>query len=169
MDFVIKQHMLLKRRETDSSCASGSRGRLWLWQAAEIRARGTEMDAALTRRCGPPYMNFQSNECSYSLTSCVSFTLPFTNRCWTGSKSVSSVYSRFYRAPFHFLSQGPKSTDLWSAAHALNNSWHWLVSFFPPSLCSLSAFFPLSVPGCAVGGFYSFSSFIKASPHLLVR
>lgn len=149
----------------------GFKGQVLLWQAGEIHATRIETDGERERermwyQCVfYPFMNFELNACPYSLTSRVNFTLPFTNRFWTRSQHVSSIYSSGYGAPFHFLSQRSKSTDLWSAAHPLNNSWHWLV-FFP-------LFFPLSVflvstHGCAVGGFYSFSSFIKASPHLFV-
>lgn len=140
MDFVIRQHMLLKEErkwlilcvgvQRSGFTVTGWRNSCkWNWNGRRER---------MWYQCVfYPFMNFELNVCSYSLTSRVNFTLPFTNRFWTRSKHVSSIYSSGYGTPFHFLSQRSKSTDLWSAAHPLNNSWHWLV-FFPlifPLVC----------------------------------
>lgn len=161
MDFVIRQRMLLKEERKWLIVRAGVQRSALLWQAGEIHARKTDTNGIINV-CSTHIWIQNWIYVSYSLISRVSFRLPFTNTFWTRSKRVSSIYSSGYGTPFHFLSQRSKSTDLWSAAHPLNNSWHWLVFFFPLSV------FLVSTHGCAVGGFYSFSSFIKASPHLFV-
>lgn len=132
MDFVIRRHMLLKEerkwliltvRVQRSHFTQGSRA---------IYASSIETDKR--QMCVWIWIFFKVCE----------FTLPFTNRFWTISKHVSFIYSSGYGPPFHFLSQRSKSTDLWSAAQPLNNSWHWLVfsPYFSPCLfLSLSFFF----------------------------
>lgn len=167
MDFVIRQHMLLKQeREWLILCVGVQRSRFILKGWRNSRIYDWEDGERIWYQCALyPSLNLELKVCSYSLTSFVSFALPFTNTFWTRSKHVSSIYSSSHGTPFHFPSQRSKSTDLWSAAHPLNNSWHWLVFFlifFPVR------FFLVGIHGCAVGGFYSFSSFIKASPHLFM-
>lgn len=143
---------------------SGFKGQALLWEAGAIYARRIETDGErMWYQCVfCPYMNFEFNVCSYSLTSCVNL------RCHSQTDSGPDLNMS---APFIPAATALPFTSCHKGQRALTfgvQPSHWIIHdidlFFP-------LFFPLSLflvstHGCAVGGFYSFSSFIKASPHL---
>lgn len=75
MDFVIRQHMLLKEeRKWLGLCVGGSKVTFYSekpGQFMQVELRQTESERVCYRCVFYPYMNFEFNVCSYSLTSCV--------------------------------------------------------------------------------------------------
>lgn len=142
MDFVIKQHMLLKRRESDSSCAPGVE-RSPPTSPNPTRG-GIETKGGISARVLRPCMNFQSNECSYSLTSCVSFTPPFKKnpgRPGPGLKASARFIPRSTALPFTSCHRGQRA--LTSGVQPIP----WIIHdidlffFFPPCLLFFFLFF----------------------------
>ena len=74
MDFVIRQHMLLKEeRKWLILRVGGSKVTLYSGRLQQFMQAGIETDGGrMWYQCVfCPYMNFEFNVCSYSLTSCV--------------------------------------------------------------------------------------------------
>lgn len=161
-------HVVERGEKMTHSACRGSKvtfysGKLEQFMQPELRQ--TESKCAISV-CPALYMNLDLNACSYSLTSRVNL------RCHS---QIDSGPGLNMSAPFIPAATALPFTSCHKGQRALTfgvQPSHWIIHdidlcfspyfFFPLSL------FLVSTHGCAVGGFYSFSSFIKASPHLFV-